>query len=149
MVTIRCAHGETVLYPLAKVDLVVEGLPVEVEVAMPETLPVPVLIQTDVPEFTWRTKYNYRANQAGCTCNTTQAQADPTATSEAQLTSNSTVPNLSDCEGMKYGKKKMVETTRVRVAVLESQYVNLGDLGVPLSVCLQLQQLGLQLHEAQ
>ena len=43
----------------------------------------------------------------------------------------------------------MVETTRIRVAVLESQYVSLGELGVPLSVCVQLQQLGLQLHEAQ
>ena len=35
------------------------------------------------------------------------------------------------------------------MAVLESQYASLGDYGVPLSVCLQLQQLGLQLHEAQ
>ena len=43
----------------------------------------------------------------------------------------------------------MVETTRIRVAVLEDQYVSLGNHGVPLSVCLQLQQLGLQLHEAQ
>ena len=43
----------------------------------------------------------------------------------------------------------MVEATRIRVAVLESQYVSLGDLGVPFSVCLQMQQLGLQLHEAQ
>ena len=29
--------------------------------------------------------------------------------------------------------KKMVETTRIRVAVVESQYVSLGDLGIPLS----------------
>lgn len=43
----------------------------------------------------------------------------------------------------------MVETTRIRVAVLESQYASLEDHGVPLSVCLQLQQLGLQLHESQ
>ena len=35
------------------------------------------------------------------------------------------------------------------MAVLENQYVSLEDHGVPLSVCLQLQQLGLQLHEAQ
>ena len=49
----------------------------------------------------------------------------------------------------KASDKKMVETTRIRVAVLESQYASLVDLGVPLSMCLQLQQLGLQPHEAQ
>ena len=40
----------------------------------------------------------------------------------------------------------MVETPRIRVA---GQYVSLVDQGVPLSVCLHLQQLGLQLQQAQ
>ena len=43
----------------------------------------------------------------------------------------------------------MVETTRIRVAVLESHYASLLDIGVPFSVCLQLQELGLQLNDAQ
>ena len=43
----------------------------------------------------------------------------------------------------------MVETPRIRVAVLEGQYASLMDQGVPLSVCLHLQQLGLQLQQAQ
>ena len=43
----------------------------------------------------------------------------------------------------------MVETSKIRVTVLESHYVSLEDHGVPLSVCLQLQQLGLQLSQAQ
>ena len=43
----------------------------------------------------------------------------------------------------------MVVTTKIRVAVLEDQYASLEDHGVPLSVCLQLQQLGVKLHEAQ
>ena len=30
MVSIKCAHGETVLYPLAVVDMEVEGIPVHV-----------------------------------------------------------------------------------------------------------------------
>ena len=43
----------------------------------------------------------------------------------------------------------MEETSKIRVAVLESKYASLVDHGVPLSVSLQLQQLGLQLHQAQ
>ena len=37
----------------------------------------------------------------------------------------------------------------LKAAVLEGQYASLEDHGVPLSVCLQLQQLGVKLHEAQ
>ena len=49
--TIRCAHGDTVLYPLAKVHMEIEGLPIEVEAAVSSTLPVPVLLGDDVPEL--------------------------------------------------------------------------------------------------
>ena len=41
-VTIRCAHGDTVLYPVAQVQVVVDGS---------ETLPMDVLLGKDVPEF--------------------------------------------------------------------------------------------------
>ena len=51
-VAIRCAHGDTVLYPLAEVDLEVEGYPIHVEAAISDTLPMPVLLGTDVPELT-------------------------------------------------------------------------------------------------
>ena len=50
-VTIRCAHGDTVLYPVAQLELEVEGLPVCVEAAVSKTLPVPVLLGTDVAEL--------------------------------------------------------------------------------------------------
>lgn len=43
----------------------------------------------------------------------------------------------------------MVETAKTKIAVLESPYSGLEDLGIPPSVCLQLQQLGLQLDNAQ
>ena len=39
-VTIRCAHGDTVLYPLAEVEMVVDGIPLQVEAAVSDTLPV-------------------------------------------------------------------------------------------------------------
>ena len=51
-VTIRCAHGDTVLYPLANIEMEVNGLPIKVEAAVSETLPVSVLLGTDVPELT-------------------------------------------------------------------------------------------------
>ena len=49
-VTIRCAHGDTVLYPL--VEIKVDGHPISIEAAVSETLPVDVLLGTDVPELT-------------------------------------------------------------------------------------------------
>ena len=51
-VTIRCAHGDTVLYPLADVNMEVDGLPITVEAAVSETLPTAVLLGTDVPQLT-------------------------------------------------------------------------------------------------
>ena len=49
--TIRCAHGDTVLYPLAKVQMEVDGIPIQVEAAVSTTLPRSVLLGEDVPEL--------------------------------------------------------------------------------------------------
>ena len=48
-VAIRCAHGDTVLYPLAHVRLEVGGKSFQVEAAVTDRLPVTVLLGTDVP----------------------------------------------------------------------------------------------------
>ena len=50
-VTIRCTHGDTVLYPLVEVDLEIDGLPIRVEAAVSDSLPVAVLLGTDIPEM--------------------------------------------------------------------------------------------------
>ena len=50
-VTIQCAHGDTVLYPLANVAIQVEGLEIEVEAAISNKLPVAVLLGKEVLEF--------------------------------------------------------------------------------------------------
>ena len=50
-VTVRCAHGDTVLYPLAEVVLQVDGVDVKTIAAVSNTLPVSVLLGTDVPEL--------------------------------------------------------------------------------------------------
>lgn len=48
-VMIRCAHGDMVLYPLAEIDMEVDGVLVSADAAVSEALPVPVLSGTDVP----------------------------------------------------------------------------------------------------
>ena len=67
-VTIRCAHGDNALYPLAMVDLVVDGVPLTVEAAVSKTLPVSVLLGTDVPELVrfLRTDSKDSRNFGGC-----------------------------------------------------------------------------------
>ena len=49
VVTICCAHGDTVLYPVASVELEVEGRHITVEAAVSDTLPMAVLLGRDVP----------------------------------------------------------------------------------------------------
>ena len=51
VVAIRCAHGDTVLYPLAKVHLEINGHNIDVEAAVSDSLPMPVLLGTDVPQL--------------------------------------------------------------------------------------------------
>ena len=51
-VTIRCAHGDTVLYPVAKVTMEIGGEKVVVEAAVSKTLPASVLLRTDIPVLT-------------------------------------------------------------------------------------------------
>ena len=46
----QCAHGDTVSYPLAVVELTGDGLPLTVEAALSDTLPT-VLLGRDVPEL--------------------------------------------------------------------------------------------------
>ena len=48
---IRCAHGDTVLYPLARISLEVEGKAIDVEAAISDTLPMSVQLGTDVPHL--------------------------------------------------------------------------------------------------
>ena len=51
IIAIRCAHGDTVLCPLILVDLEINGHHIEVEAALSETFPMPVLLGTDVPQL--------------------------------------------------------------------------------------------------
>ena len=50
-VAICCTHGDTVLYPLAQVEIEIGGQIIEVEAAISETLPMSMLLGTDVPSL--------------------------------------------------------------------------------------------------
>ena len=50
-VTILCAHGDTAIYPLARVRMEVEGVGMEVKAAVSDSLPVAALLGTDVPQL--------------------------------------------------------------------------------------------------
>lgn len=50
-VAIRCAHGDTVLYPLADITVEMDGQQLSVEAGVSETLPMSVLLGTDNPEL--------------------------------------------------------------------------------------------------
>ena len=51
MTTIRCAHGDTLLYPLANIEINVYGQAIRMEAAVLATLPVPVLLGGNVPKL--------------------------------------------------------------------------------------------------
>jgi len=51
VVAIRCAHGDTVLYLMAQVHLEIGDHSIEVEAAVSDTLPMSVLLGTDVPQL--------------------------------------------------------------------------------------------------
>lgn len=48
---VRCAHGDTVLYPMAQVCLEVDGYKINTTTAVSKTLPMAVLLGTNVPEL--------------------------------------------------------------------------------------------------
>ena len=50
-VTFKCANKDTVLYPVARDNLVVDGVPLLVEVAVSPTLQISVLLGADVSEL--------------------------------------------------------------------------------------------------
>ena len=50
-VTVLCAHGDTAVYPLARVTIDVEGFKMEVKAAVSESLPVSTLLGTDAEQL--------------------------------------------------------------------------------------------------
>lgn len=50
-ITIHCAHDNMVVYHFEALELEVDGLRVDMEAALSENLPVPVLLGWDMPQL--------------------------------------------------------------------------------------------------
>ena len=50
-VPIRCAHGDVIVYPLALLQVAIDGKRIEVNAAVSETLTMDMLLGRDVPEL--------------------------------------------------------------------------------------------------
>ena len=48
-IIVQCAHGDAIAYPLAAMELEVQGKSVMVNAALPGTLPQSILVGTDIP----------------------------------------------------------------------------------------------------
>ena len=129
-VTIRCAHGDTVLYPIAEVSLVVDGLPVQVEAAVSGTLPVSVLLGTDVEELGELLNGQSLRMRAEDAFVVTRAQARRTATtlqsSEPLQTLQSSEPLqsselLQSSESSESDLEPLLESGRLQRATEEPQ----------------------------
>ena len=57
-VAIRCTHGDMTLYPLAEIDMELEGLKMKVTAAVSDRLPVSVLLGTDTPELSMLLRFD-------------------------------------------------------------------------------------------
>lgn len=65
-ISIRCAHGDIFVYPLADVQIEVGGRQFEVQAGVSEKLPVSVLLGTDVPHLAELLKDRQRDFPNGC-----------------------------------------------------------------------------------
>ena len=106
-ITIRCAHGDTVLYPLALVRISVDGRILNVEAAASTTLPVSVLLGTDVPQLG-----GLLDNHDTCLAMMTRAQQRQQAEQEARETRIESEQGVEPtsisgkCEGREDGDEK-------------------------------------------
>ena len=129
-IAIQCAHGDTVLYPLAQVEVAVGGRSLEVTAAVSETLPMDVLLGTDVPELGMLLGQDI-GKHAEAMAVTTRAQAKQQAEQEADLQerdarSGASVtgiaePSLVGPEWMDTFDDDLFEGGRVRVRPSRSQ----------------------------
>lgn len=83
-VAIRCAHGDTVLYPLADITMEVNGRQITVEAGVSETLPMSVLLGIDNPELVEMLQVNGKEEIADGFAVTTRAEAKKNRAEEAE-----------------------------------------------------------------
>eukprot|EP00731_Ephydatia_muelleri_P007395 Em0003g1643a len=87
-IIVKCAHGDEVAYPVARVKIVVEGVTYTLDVAVSDSLPVSVLLGRDVPDLVNIGKTKRKFSCVGVRdvmAVTTRAQARAKRAEESQL----------------------------------------------------------------
>ena len=87
-IIVKCAHGDEVAYPVARVKIVVEGVTYTLDVAVSDSLPVSVLLGRDVPDLVNIGKTKRKFSCVGVRdvmAATTRAQARAKRAEESQL----------------------------------------------------------------
>eukprot|EP00731_Ephydatia_muelleri_P013583 Em0007g893a len=77
---VRCAHGDTAMYPMADICVELDGYTIDTVAAVSDTLPMDVLLGTDVPELGML--LSQASERAGVFMATTRAQAKKEAKAE-------------------------------------------------------------------
>ena len=118
--TVKCVHGDNVLYPLAEVVVQVEGVEVTVKAAVFEQLPVSVLLGTDVPEL-------------GQLLHSNPITVHTSGIEHALVTTRAQARRLAEEDKQQREKESVVQTTQLNVQDGEVELVEgsggLGDGG--------------------
>ena len=101
---VRCAHGDSVLYPMAEVNIEVDGCTISAVAAVSDTLPMDVLLGTDVPELgklLSRVSAEFR-EQSNALVATTRARARQEAEAEKESLQKQKSATESSFAGRRY-----------------------------------------------
>ena len=71
-VVVRCAHGESVRYPVADLELTIGGWKIKVKAGVSDRLPVQLLLGRDVPKL-----FNILASSSTSTCGVSDQLTSP------------------------------------------------------------------------
>ena len=96
-VTVQRAHGDVVMYPLARVELEVKGRALTVEAAVSDTLPQSVLLGTDVSDLSELLRTE-RQGKALMVVTRSHTQKDNISDSVQRETLNDGSPELEEAE---------------------------------------------------
>ena len=123
VVAIRCAHGDTVLYPLALVQVQMDGHTLEVEAAVSDNLPMSMLLGTDVPEMVELLGGQVQKPTENAMATTTRAQAkrqqqEDAEREERQEKSGARAHPVEDMDGSHENKETSDDTSRLYMSHL-------------------------------
>ena len=133
-VTVQCAHGDIVTYPIASVELEVLGRALTVEAAVSNQLPSSVLLGTDVPGLSelLQSKRDNTALMAVTRSQTKRSQANEANLREVSLMHKDTPPPVLTHEKDDAGELSRLKSELEKTAsTVEAAELSVASPGVP------------------